>query len=345
MFTSEELVLAARNRTLPLEALRYDVTPTGLHFLLAHYDIPQIEADDWTLRVGGLVEQPLELSLSEVREMPAVTHTVTMECAGHGRVFLSPRPLNHQPWLHGAIGTAEWTGTPLASVLERAGLRPEAVEIVFTGDDRGEAEGLGHDFARSLSVADARAEEVILAWAMNGRPLEPQHGFPLRLVVPGWYGMASVKWLRSIAAIDRPFDGYMQVGTYLYKQDDDDPGEPVRQMRVNSLMIPPGTTDFYSRRRKLEAAPVTLRGRAWAGARDVVRVEVGIDGVWHEAELEASLGRFAWRGWSFVWDASPGEHQLACRATDTGGEIQPEHTWNLEGMGNNAVYALTVHVG
>lgn len=207
MFTSEELVLAARNRTLPLEALRYDVTPTGLHFLLAHYDIPQIEADDWTLRVGGLVEQPLELSLSEVREMPAVTHTVTMECAGHGRVFLSPRPLNHQPWLHGAIGTAEWTGTPLASVLERAGLRPEAVEIVFTGDDRGEAEGLGHDFARSLSVADARAEEVILAWAMNGRPLEPQHGFPLRLVVPGWYGMASVKWLRSIAAIDRPFDG------------------------------------------------------------------------------------------------------------------------------------------
>ena len=204
--TGEELALAGRNRGMPLEALRYDVTPAGLHYLLIHFDIPV--AQD-AVAFTGLFEHRLRIGVEELKSLPGRTLRVTMECAGNGRAQLSPR-YPSVPWLEEGVSTAEWTGVPLASLLARAGLRPEAKDIVFRGADRGFDRGVEHEFARSLSPAQAMHDGVLLAYAMNGAPLPPQHGAPLRLVVPRWYGMASVKWLHSIEAIDRAFDGLQQ---------------------------------------------------------------------------------------------------------------------------------------
>jgi DMSO/TMAO reductase YedYZ molybdopterin-dependent catalytic subunit len=342
--TFEELALASRNRAMPLEALGYDVTPTGLHYILVHFDIPAIDPVRWRLRVGGAVASPLELSLDDIRARTRDTHTVTLECAGNGRALLQPRPLSN-PWFTGAIGTATWTGTPLSPILDQAGVAGEAVEIAFIGADRGFQGEEEHDYGRSLSVADATRPEVLLAYEMNGRPLEPQHGFPLRLLVPGWYGMTSVKWLTRIEAVTAPFTGYQQAVAYHYKRDADDPGEGVTRIRPRALMIPPGLPDFFTRQRFLDRGRVQLRGRAWSGAGPVARVEVGIDGNWSDALLADPLGDFAWRAWSFDWHATAGEHQIACRATDTSGETQPlEPPWNYQGMGNNVVQTLTVLV-
>jgi DMSO/TMAO reductase YedYZ molybdopterin-dependent catalytic subunit len=340
----EELQLAFRNRGMPLEAMRYDLTPTGLHYLVAHWDIPQIDPASWRLRIGGRVRRPLELRLDELRARPAQSIPVTLECAGNGRGWLRPRPVS-LPWLGEAIGTAEWMGTPLRDVLADAGLDPDAVELVFRGADAGVQGEAEQRYARSLAVADALRPEVLLAYEMNGLPLEPQHGFPLRLVVPGWYGMTSVKWLTSIEAVSEPFDGFQQAIAYRYQEEAEDPGEPVQRMRVRALMIPPGIPDFFSRRRLVDAGHVALAGRAWSGHGPIERVEVAIDGDWSDATLGPPVGAFAWRGWMFDWDATEGEHELACRATDAAGNVQPlEPPWNYQGMGNNVVQRIPVTV-
>ena len=187
----EELQLSQRNHGMHLEGLRYDVTPAGMHYLLIHFDVPEADEGSWTLSIQGSVRDPLELSIADLKARASVTTTLTMECAGNGRARLSPRPIS-QPWLGEAVGTAVWTGTPLRPLLEEAGPLDEAVELVFAGADRGIQKEIEHDYERSLPVTDALHEEVLLAYEMNGAPLPPQHGFPLRLVVPGWYGMASV---------------------------------------------------------------------------------------------------------------------------------------------------------
>ena len=186
MISLDELQLAARNHGMPLEALRHEITPLGLHYLLTHYDIPVVDAAAWRLAVDGLVERPLELSLDDLRAREAVTMPVTMECAGNGRAQLEPHVVS-QPWIAEAIGTMEWTGVPVAALLAEAGVRGD--EVVFTGLDRGVEGGVVQDYARSLSLADC--DGALLAYAANGEPLPPQHGFPLRLVVPGWYGMTT----------------------------------------------------------------------------------------------------------------------------------------------------------
>jgi DMSO/TMAO reductase YedYZ molybdopterin-dependent catalytic subunit len=342
--TLEELQLAGRNRGMPLEALRYDITPTGLHYLLVHFDIPAVDPAAWRLTLDGLVDRPLELTLEDLRARPRTTVPVTLECAGNGRARLSPRPLSN-PWLLEAIGTAEWTGTPLGPLLDEAGVRQDAAELVFTGADRGFQGGVEQNYQRSLRLADARRPEVLLVDEMNGAPLQPQHGFPLRLVVPGWYGMASVKWLHRIEAVADPFDGYQQGTSYHFKANADDPGVPVSRIRVRALMTPPGIPDFFTRRRLVDAGRVTLAGRAWGGSAPLRRVEVGIDGDWREAALGPDLGEFAWRAWTFDWGAEPGEHRIACRATDADGETQPlEPPWNYQGMGNNGIQSIVVTV-
>jgi DMSO/TMAO reductase YedYZ molybdopterin-dependent catalytic subunit len=342
--TFEELQLAARNRGIPLEALRYDVTPVGMHYLLVHFDVPAIDERTWRLRVGGCVAHPVDLSLAALRARPRRTMPVTIECAGNGRARLTPRPLS-QPWLVEAVSTAEWTGTPLAPLLEEAGLEAGTVEIVFTGADHGVEKGCEHDYARSLTVADATRPEVLLAYEMNGRPLEPQHGFPVRLLVPGWYGMTHVKWLTRIEAVKAPFAGYQQTVAYWYKQRADERGDPVQRIRPRALLVPPGFPDFFTRRRTVDRGRVELMGRAWSGTASIARVEVGIDGSWQDATLGAQLGEFAWRKWTSSWEAPPGDHVLTCRATDTGGNVQPtEAPWNLQGMGNNLVQRVEVTV-
>ncbi|MEE9098460.1 sulfite oxidase [Pseudarthrobacter phenanthrenivorans] len=341
--TREELQLAARNHSMPLEALRREVTPPGLHYVLTHFDIPDLDASSWHLRIGGAVERALELSMAALRRDPAITVPVTLECAGNGRSLLEPRPLS-QPWVLEAVGTAHWTGVPLAYLLGRAGVLPHALEVVFTGADAGIQGGVPQHYARSLPIREALRPDVVLAYRMNGLDLPPQHGYPLRLVVPGWYGMASVKWLQSIEVVRAPFAGFQQ-HAYRYQESADDAGTPVTRIRVRSLMVPPGVPDFFTRQRFLPAGPVMLEGRAWSGEGAVTAVDVGIDGTWLPAHLEKPAGGFAWRRWSLPWVADPGEHVLACRATDITGATQPmEQHWNYQGMGNNVVQQVRVTV-
>jgi DMSO/TMAO reductase YedYZ molybdopterin-dependent catalytic subunit len=342
--TYEELELAFRNKSMPLEALRYDITPTGMHYVLIHWDVPEAAAETWRLNIGGMVRRPLELDLEDIRSRPSQTLPVTLECCGNGRALMHPRSVG-QPWLNGAIGTAEWTGTSLAPILDEAGLEDDAVELVFTGVDRGIQGGEEQDYARSLTVAEARRPEVMLAYEMNGALLEPQHGYPLRLMVPGWYGMTSVKWLASIEAVTEPFEGYQQAVAYRLQESEDEFGEPYSRIRVRALMIPPGITDYPARRRFVDAGPVALRGRAWSGKAPIDRVEVAVDGEWADATLGPSIGDWAWRGWDFAWQAPVGDHELACRATDAEGNAQPfDPPWNYQGMGNNVVQRVAVTV-
>jgi DMSO/TMAO reductase YedYZ molybdopterin-dependent catalytic subunit len=345
--TPAELRLATRNHGLPLEALAYDPTPVGLHYLLIHYDIPVVDPTGWRLTVGGQVARELTLSLDDIRSRPEVTLAVTMECAGNGRAALSPRPLS-QPWLLEAVGTAEWTGTPLRGVLEEAGLDANASEVLFRGLDRGIEGGKDQQYERSLPLADALRDELLLAYAVNGEPLPPQHGYPLRLVVPGWYGMTSVKWLDRITVLDAPFTGYQQARGYRMRQRPDEEGEPVSRMVPRSLMIPPGIPDFATRERRVERGSCTVRGRAWSGLGRIERVEVSADGggSWSDADVGEQPSVWAWCEWAWDWDASaPGRYELCCRATDAAGNTQPLHApWNLGGYANNAVQRVPVAV-
>ncbi|MBI5104133.1 MAG: sulfite oxidase [Solirubrobacterales bacterium] len=343
--TQEELQLAARNHGMPLEALRHDLTPRGLHYLLIHYDIPAVDAAAFRLEVRGRVGRELSLSLADLRERERVDVPVTFECAGNGRAQLDPRPVS-QPWLVEAVGTAMWTGTPVRAVLEEAGLLEDAVDVVFAGEDRGVEGGVPQRYERALPVAEALSGEPLLAYAMGGEPLPPQHGFPLRLVVPGWYGMTNVKWLSEIRVLDRAFDGYQHARAYRFMRSDDDPGAPVSRMEPRSLMVPPGVPDFMTRERFVAPGPVRLEGRAWSGWAPVEAVEVRAgDGPWEPAALEPPLGPAAWRRWTFDWTATPGTHVLACRARDATGRVQPDDPpWNVKGYANNAVHRVTVTV-
>jgi sulfane dehydrogenase subunit SoxC len=342
--TPAELRLAARNHAMPLEGLRYEITPPGLHYLLIHYDIPAVDPGSFRLEIGGAVDKPITLSLDDLRAKPRVARPITFECAGNGRALLEPRPVS-QPWLTEAVGTAEWGGTPLAPLLAEAGPSANAVELLFSAVDRGVEGGVPQAYERALPVGEVA--HALLAYEMNGAPLPPQHGFPLRLVVPGWYGMQNVKWLTRITVLEEPFSGYQNAVSYRMYSAEGEPGEPVTRMLPRSLMIPPGVPDFMTRVRHLEPRPVTLRGRAWSGQGSIERVEVSTDGgtAFDAAVLDPPLGPNAWRGWRFDWDAAPGEHVLCSRASDSAGNTQPlEPPWNLKGFANNAVQLIAVLV-
>lgn len=344
--TFEELQLAARNHAMPLEALRYDVTPAGLHYVLVHYDIPMLDATDWRLTIDGCVSEPASYDLGRLRSMPRHTRRVTMECAGNGRAHLSPRPLS-QPWLTGAVGTADWTGVRLVDLLDDLDIGPDTVDVVFTGADHGLERGTEDDYRRALSLSDARSEDILVADEMNGQPLPPQHGFPARLVVPGWYGMAHVKWLCGITLIDHEFDGYQNAVAYRLKQDADDPGTPVTRIEPRALLVPPGVPDFMSRTRVLRPGRQHLEGRAWSGWAQVNRVELSVDDgrTWSDTVLEPATSPWAWRRFTATWDATEGVHGLHVRAHDETGRVQsPEARWNRGGFANNADQALAVVV-
>ena len=344
-FSRDEVRLANRNSGALLETLALDVTPTGTHYLLTHFDVPLLDAGTHELRFHGAFANPFTLSLDAIKAMPAVTLPVTMECAGNGRAGLSPRCCS-QPWMYEAVGTSEWTGTPLAPLIARAAPLADVVELSFTGADEGFDKGERHAFGRSLTLAQLAELEVLLVYAMNGQPLLPQHGAPLRLIVPGWYGMASVKWLTDIKALTSPYQGFQQVKTYRFRSDADDPGRPITAIRVKSLMVPPGVPDWLTRVRYLERGPVKISGRAWSGGGvPVTKVEFGVGADWHQAVLTPPQGKYAWTGWQCLWDAVPGEHRLRCRATDANGNVQPlDGPWDVAGFSNNACQIVEVLV-
>jgi DMSO/TMAO reductase YedYZ molybdopterin-dependent catalytic subunit len=345
--TPDELQLAVRNHSMPLEALQYAITPIGLHYLLIHFDIPVVDVAGWGLNVGGHVRNPMRLTLDQIRARPAKTIAVTLECAGNGRARISPRPLS-PPWLIEAVGTAEWTGTSLGPLLDEAGVLDHAGDVVFTGMDRGIQGDVEQQYERSLPLDECRRDEVLLAYAINGQPLPPQHGFPLRLIVPGWYGMTHVKWLRGITVLNREFAGYQQAAAYHYRVEEGDPGVPVTRILPRALMVPPGIPDFMSRVRFVRPSHQVLAGRAWSGHAPVTKVEVSVDGgrSWAEAEMGEPVSAFAWRSWTYVWNADrPGELELCVRATDGAGNTQPlDQKWNREGVQNNSVQRVRVVV-
>jgi DMSO/TMAO reductase YedYZ molybdopterin-dependent catalytic subunit len=343
--SGEELALAARNHALPAEALRYDVTPPGLHYVLTHYDIPEADATSWTVSLTGVVDHPLSLSLDDLDAMTQHTVRVTLECAGNGRAADHPRPVS-QPRLDGAVGTADWTGVRLTDLLDDAGLTSAAVSVVFVGADHGVERGVEQDYERGLSVADAVGGDLLLATSMNGAPIPPQHGFPVRLVVPGWYGMASVKWLREIRVVDHEFTGYQNMA-YRLRQHRDEEGVPITRIEPRALLVPPGFPDFMSRARVVDAGPITVFGRAWSGWGEVTAVELSTDdgATWMPCALDDDRGPYAWRGFRATWHAVPGPASLRVRATDATGRVQPiEQVWNRGGFTNNASLPIEVLV-
>ena len=343
--STDELQLAARNHGMPLESLRWDVTPPGLHYLLIHYDIPAIDPGTFELVIDGLVDKSLSLDLDALRSRPRISSVVTLECAGNGRAQLLPRPVS-QPWLSEAVGTARWTGTSLAGLLQETGVADGAIDVVFTGADHGIERGHEQDYQRALPVAEAMGDGVMLAYEMNGAPLPPQHGAPLRLIVPGWYGMAHVKWLRRITVVAEPFDGF-QMRAYRFRDSPDDPGIPLTRIEPRALLIPPGFPDFMSRQRVVRSGDVLIEGRAWSGWAEVTAVQISVDGgdTWEFADVDPRLDSYGWARWSWTWKAEPGSYLLSARAMDASGRTQPlGQRWSRGGFANNTIQKVPVAV-
>ena len=276
--------------------------------------------------------------------MPAQTTVVTLECAGNGRTLFDP-PVPGEKWNLGAVSTAEWTGVPLVEVLDRAGVRSGAREVLFRGADGGAVDGASGciQFERSLTVADARQGGVLLAYAMNGEPLPVQHGFPLRVVVPDWYAVASVKWLTEIELTDQPFTGHYQTDKYWYEwqRDGRSVREPVTLQRVRALITEPAP---HQERPRGELA---VRGVAWSGAAAVARVEVSVNGdSWQDARLIGDRQRHRWQSWELITRVQePGPLTVRARATDLAGRTQPEIAeWNRLGYGNNAIQQVPIRI-
>jgi DMSO/TMAO reductase YedYZ molybdopterin-dependent catalytic subunit len=320
------------------------VMPNAHFYVRNHFQVPLLDESTWRLRVGGLVERPLSLSLRELTRLRSQTRVLTLECAGNGRSLLKPAVAGEK-WDQGAVSTAEWTGVPLAEILDRAGVKPSAREVLFRGADGGTVEGRSAPirFERSLALDVAREAEALLAYAMNGEPLPVQHGYPLRVVVPGWYAVASVKWLTEIELIDTAFDGYYQADKYHYEwaRDGELVREPVTLQRVRSLITEPSANE------EVQRGELVVRGVAWSGAAPIARVEVSVgDGTWQEARLVGERKRHCWQWWELIARVDrPGMTALRSRATDLAGRTQPpQPEWNRLGYGNNAIRAVPIRV-
>jgi DMSO/TMAO reductase YedYZ molybdopterin-dependent catalytic subunit len=298
---------------------------------------------DGTLAIGGAVRNQITLTLDDLRAMPAIERAVTLECAGNGRLTQTPLPVG-EPWGEYAVSTARWTGVPLYQVLAQVQPEADAADVVFQGADHGpyyQYDDLS--FVRSLTLAHAAdpTAEILIAYEMNGEPLRPDHGAPFRLIAPGWYGVASVKWLKRIDVSTEPYQGEFETSHYMYEWADR-PHERVTLMRVRARITDPAP------RSVIPVGTYTVRGKAWTGTGPIHKVEVRLtgEGDWLRTKLEPPAGPYQWQDWSFDWHAAdPGRHTLRARATDAAGNTQPDvPLWNRLGYGNNAVEVIYVDV-
>jgi DMSO/TMAO reductase YedYZ molybdopterin-dependent catalytic subunit len=317
------------NLETPLDQVDSYLTPTELFYVRSHFLAPKLDSASYRLQLDGAVRNPLSLNYRDLRDMPSETRVATLECAGNGRVFLVPQVPGAQ-WELGAVGNAEWTGVPLAALLERAGMEDAVCEIVFEGADHGiPAEPPMPPgpipYFRSLPRQKATQPEVLIAYQMNGCDLTKDHGYPVRAIVPGHYGMASVKWLTGIHAVREPFPGYWQTSDYGYWDHAD--GKPVRrplgEMKVKSEISRPAV---YERLAPNQACTIT--GASWAGEAEIAEVTVSTDGglTWARAEFVDPTQRYAWRRWKLDWitPRKPGQYTLMARARDAHGRVQPD---------------------
>ena len=291
------------NFEMPFESAKDFVTPRDSFYVRCHFPVPQIEARDWSLRIEGLVEKSIEFSYAELETMDTTSIAATLECAGNSRDFLQPK-VKGVPWSLGAVGNGEWTGIRLGTLLKSAGLMPCATEVILEGADEGEIKepprpaGKIH-FARSIPLRKA-LDDVILVLRMNGEPLLPVHGYPLRAVVPGWYAVASVKWLEKIIVTDRPFNGYYQTIDYAYWDRSGEHPElvPITEMQVKAEISKPKDGEIVA-----ADSPLRIHGAAWSGEAEIANVEVSTDGgvTWNEAALLGKSIGNAWRLWEYEW--------------------------------------------
>ena len=328
--------LAPFNAETPAAALAHAVTPGSQTFVRSNFAVPTLAGESHRVAITGAVRRELEISVAELRSMRKSCRdvAVTMECAGNSRLHLCPLPAG-ELWSNGAVSTSRWTGYPLRLLLESAEPEERTVAILVEGADSGATSGGSKTvFARSLPIAEAMRDEVLLAFDLNGEPLTAAHGAPVRLIVPGWYGMASVKWVTRMSALSQPFQGYFQNQRYIYEEPGR-PTTPVTRMRVKSIITSPvdGAT--------IERGSMEVAGWAWSGNGRIVRVEVALDegGGWRDAELHPPHSSHAWVRWTLRCEPDqPGRHVLRSRATDAAGNSQPDTiAWNRLGYGNNAV--------
>jgi DMSO/TMAO reductase YedYZ molybdopterin-dependent catalytic subunit len=333
---------------MPLDGFSTWITPNQRFFVRTHLYKPTVDVNRWKLRVSGTVAMPLTLDMAELRKLPRVEMVSVLECAGNGRSFYQPTVTGLQ-WRYGAVGNARWTGVRLADVLRKAGLRSGVKEILFNGADV--PMGTMPDFVRTVPVAKALHPDTLLAYEMNGQPLPASHGFPLRLIVPGWAGDSWVKWVTDIEARDQEFDGFFMKTAYRRPVRTVMPGaavdpadmQPVTGIRPKSVVSSPREGE------KLGPGAVTVRGAAWAGESPVARIDVSTDNgrTWRPARLGSDQSKYAWRLWEFTWTPpAAGTYVLMAQASDAAGEKQPlASEWNPSGYLYNVVHQVRVEVG
>ena len=334
-------------RETPLPALDSWITPTDRFYVRSHFPVPEVDRSAWRLTLEGEVGRRMALSYADLISRPSTDSVVMLECAGNSRRHVTP-PAEGISFSHGAVGNARWTGVRLADLLEEAEVRAGAVEVLAVGADYGEEEEEGAalelGYERSLPLADALDPGVLLAYMMNGEPLTPAHGAPVRLIVPGWFGMASVKWLERIVVLSKPYDGFFQDRRYVFIPSGASKAswESVTKLAVKSIITQP---------RHGEVVPpgeYVISGKAWTGGGEVARVEVSCDGgdTWADAVLVGKSTPGAWRIWEHRWNASVAGHfVIKVRATDSAGRTQPDPVpWNFRGYANNGVHAVAVEV-
>ncbi|MBE7157203.1 MAG: sulfite oxidase [Rhodospirillales bacterium] len=316
------------NLEWPFDQLDTFLTPNDQFYIRSHYPAPVLDRHNYRLSIGGAVERPFTISYEELLAMPSVTRPATLECAGNGRVFLSPQVKGAQ-WQLGAVSTAEWTGVPLTALLERAGMAANACEILFEAADAGtpKEEPIPPGVTSySRSLAADKADDVLIAYAMNGEEIPIDHGFPLRAIVSGHYGMASVKWLTHIRVLTEPYKGYWQTSDYAYWEYDEN-NNPMRralgQMAVKSAIARPRTREFIPAGRTYQ-----VFGAAWGSNTHIEKVELTTDDgkTWHPVRFLDEPQYGVWRRWQFDWQVpqEKGTYMLRSRATDTEGNTQPE---------------------
>jgi DMSO/TMAO reductase YedYZ molybdopterin-dependent catalytic subunit len=319
----KHITVSPENSETPLDAVASWVTPNRLFFVRNHFEVPLVDVATWELKIEGMVDRPQRWSFDRLRAMPQHTVFATVECAGNGRSFLREKTEGVQ-WGAGAIGHAEWTGVRVRDLLEAAGLKPGALEVVFDGSDRGTEPDHPEPmyFSRSLPLAKALDGDTLIALRMNGDWLDPNHGAPMRLFVPGWYGVASVKWLRSMRVIDHPYAGYFQTVKYSVRRSaaGGKRSVPLGPNVVKSEVLEPAAGA------SLGPGINRIAGLAWGGEERINGVDVSTDAgrTWQPARLKGLQHPYSWCQWEFLWTVSePGEYTLMACAHTESGQSQP----------------------